>query len=370
MKSNMSDILTQEEIDALLKGGLFGEVEYLTDDEISALSEVANIGLNSASEFMISEIKKKVDISIKNLSVLSAPDNEEYLANELIVYEIKLGGKLSGNILLLLVSKDVATYLDLILGKDGTEKTEVNAENKEVLRKAIAKMLPTVASALEAVINSEITLDEPREISLTVNNANLKDRIADEAYAKIDCELKIGEDIQTEVMILLQIKAAKKTVDLMLKSLNQEQGEEVQEETAEEEEIIEKPKKSVEKSKIKSSLKVAPPKKISDVKFQSFDDEEDEEYEEEEYDDNLDFIMDVPLQVTVELGRTTKSIREILELNVGSIVELNNVAESFVDVLVNGKLIARGEVIVVDENFGVRIMEIYSNNTKNMMRDK
>jgi len=73
---------------------------------------------------------------------------------------------------------------------------------------------------------------------------------------------------------------------------------------------------------------------------------------------NIDLIMDVPLQVTVELGRTRKLIREILEFNPGSVIELEKLAGEPVDVLVNGKLIAKGEVVVIDENFGVRITYI------------
>lgn len=75
---------------------------------------------------------------------------------------------------------------------------------------------------------------------------------------------------------------------------------------------------------------------------------------------NLDLILDVPLQLTVELGRARRQVREILSLGPGSVVELNKLAGENVDVLVNGKLIARGEVVVIDENFGVRVTEIIS----------
>ena len=74
--------------------------------------------------------------------------------------------------------------------------------------------------------------------------------------------------------------------------------------------------------------------------------------------ENIDLIMDVPLQVTVELGRVSKSIKEILEFAPGTIVELNKIAGEAVDVLVNGKYVAKGEVVVIEENFGVRITEI------------
>jgi flagellar motor switch protein FliN/FliY len=73
---------------------------------------------------------------------------------------------------------------------------------------------------------------------------------------------------------------------------------------------------------------------------------------------NLDLIMEVPLQITVELGRTLKTVREILALGSGSVVELEKLAGEPVDILVNEKPIARGEVVVIDENFGIRITEI------------
>ncbi len=71
-------------------------------------------------------------------------------------------------------------------------------------------------------------------------------------------------------------------------------------------------------------------------------------------------LMDIPLKVTVELGRTKQSIKEILELGAGSIIELDKLAGEPVDILVNEKLVAEGEVVVIDENFGVRVTDIVS----------
>ncbi|MFR2299659.1 MAG: flagellar motor switch protein FliN, partial [Clostridium paraputrificum] len=76
---------------------------------------------------------------------------------------------------------------------------------------------------------------------------------------------------------------------------------------------------------------------------------------------NIDLILDVPLDISVVLGRTKKSIKDILNFSTGSLIELDKLAEEPVEVLVNGKTIALGEVVVVDENFGVRITSIVSN---------
>lgn len=84
---------------------------------------------------------------------------------------------------------------------------------------------------------------------------------------------------------------------------------------------------------------------------------------------NLDMLLDIPLKVTVELGRTKRTVKDILNLTTGSIVELDKLAGEPVDVLVNEKLIAKGEVVVIDENFGVRITDIL-NQTDRLMNLK
>ena len=75
---------------------------------------------------------------------------------------------------------------------------------------------------------------------------------------------------------------------------------------------------------------------------------------------NLDFILDIPLKVSVELGRTSVVIKDLLQLGQGSVLELDKLAGEPLEVLVNGKLVARGEVVVVNEKFGIRLTDIIS----------
>lgn len=79
---------------------------------------------------------------------------------------------------------------------------------------------------------------------------------------------------------------------------------------------------------------------------------------------NLDFILDIPLQVTVELGRTKLLVKDILQLNQGAVVELSKLAGEPLDIFVNSKLIARGEAVVVNEKFGVRLVDIVTPNER------
>jgi len=98
---------------------------------------------------------------------------------------------------------------------------------------------------------------------------------------------------------------------------------------------------------------------INDVEFADIDEEE-----VVELPSNIDLLLDVPLQITVELGRTKMLVKEILELGTGSVIELERLAGESIDVLVNGKLIAKGEVVVIDENFGIRVTSIVSPNER------
>lgn len=111
-------------------------------------------------------------------------------------------------------------------------------------------------------------------------------------------------------------------------------------------------------STYEESVRVEPPRQpveVHNVKFESL-----EQNTNVSGYNNIDLIMDVPLEVSVLLGRTKKSIKDILNLGVGSLIELDKLADEPVEILVNGKMIAYGEVVVVDENFGVRITSIVS----------
>lgn len=78
----------------------------------------------------------------------------------------------------------------------------------------------------------------------------------------------------------------------------------------------------------------------------------------------LNFILDIPLQLTVELGRTSLLVKEVLQLNQGALVELTKMAGEPLDVFINSKLVARGEAVVVNEKFGVRLIDIVSPNER------
>ncbi len=84
----------------------------------------------------------------------------------------------------------------------------------------------------------------------------------------------------------------------------------------------------------------------------------------EQQKENINLVMDVPLEITVEMGRTNRTVKEILEFSPGTIIELDKLAGDPIDILVNGKFVAKGEVVVIDENYGIRITDIVSINNR------
>jgi flagellar motor switch protein FliN/FliY len=82
--------------------------------------------------------------------------------------------------------------------------------------------------------------------------------------------------------------------------------------------------------------------------------------------DNLSLVMDVPLEVTAELGRTSMTVRQVLDLQPGSVIELDRLAGEPVDIYVNDQLLGKGEVVVVDDKFGIRLSELPSENEGNV----
>jgi flagellar motor switch protein FliN/FliY len=107
------------------------------------------------------------------------------------------------------------------------------------------------------------------------------------------------------------------------------------------------------KQKIREQMPVS----IKPMQYENFDDYDEEDLHQEQF-QNLELIKSVPLEISVEIGKTKKPIKEILEFAQGTIVELDKQAGALVDIVINGQLIAKGEVVVVNDNFGVRVVEI------------
>lgn len=222
------------------------------------------------------------------------------------------------------------------------------------------QMIGSAATSLSTLLNKTINISPPKAFIVDFTASLPTDISFPEGdVVKIAFKMEVGEIIDSEIMQLLPLDFAKELVQSVL-SKNEEKPSEVTFQEESSNVIIENDEKIVETANnISPGGKVTKKEQkvnVSPVVFQSFDEDSSSKGKKDK--ENLDLILDVPLTITVELGKTKKLIKDILELSEGSIIELDKLAGEPVDILANGKYIAKGEVVVIDENFGVRIIDI------------
>ncbi|MUV39952.1 Flagellar motor switch phosphatase FliY [Lentibacillus sp. JNUCC-1] len=201
------------------------------------------------------------------------------------------------------------------------------------------------------------------------NEIDVESLPEDDLFVKVSFQLRVGSLIDSNIMQLVPVKFAKSLTDVLLNGTESEQTafEEAAPAVEVSHEAEAKPELNSQNTQARqaavnhqqASQHIGEPVNNSKVEHAAFTEFEPVSLPENEQ-RNLDMLLDIPLSVSVELGRTKRSIKDILDFSAGSIIELDKLAGEPVDVLINHKLIARGEVVVIDENFGVRITDIIS----------
>lgn len=356
---------------------------YLSDLEKDALGEVGNISLGSSATTLSTILNQKVEITTPSVSVVKKTGLKEEFPYEHVKLQVNYMDGFSGENIFLMKAEDAAIISDIMLGGDGTNPSEVLTEIElSAVQEAMNQMMGSSATSMSTVFNKKVDISPP-----SVDYEDI-DKL-EEVFEKLDMEdvfvrimfnLRVGELIDSNIMQLIPLPFAKQLVKDLLESsesaattasaiasLEEETMKEQVKPTAQTEERAQPESVS---SMTKDTISTPPPSAAPQHLGQAVDPEasvQAAEFSELEQIDlpekpkqNLDLLLDIPLQVTVELGRTKQKLEEILELDAGSIVELDKLAGEPVDVLVNSKLIAKGEVVVIDENFGVRITDIIS----------
>jgi len=244
-----------------------------------------------------------------------------------------------------------------MMGGDGTNPpTELNELYLSAVSEAMNQMMGGVATSLSTMFRKKIDISPPsiNVIDFAVA-ASITNAVAtDDHVVSIAFRMEVEDLIDSEIMQIIPIAVAKEMVENLMNSMQSPDAPtppppktvvapaapQVQQQVAMPAPPRQQPAQHVNVQPVQFAPLVQPTLPVIDT--------------------NINLIMDVPLQVTVELGRTRKLIRDILELAPGSVIELDKLAGEAVDILVNGKLIAKGEVVVIDDNFGVRITEIVS----------
>lgn len=366
----MSEMLSQDEIDALLRGTsdntptpeVDAKEEHLDSMESDALGEIGNISFGNSATALSTLLQQKVEITTPVVSEVRIEALRERYPTPHVALRVGYTEGIQGENVLVLTREDAAIISDLMLGGSGenVDPESLDEIRLSAVQEAMNQMMGAAATSLSTVFSKKIDISPPLiEVFDATKNQTIIDRLELwETMVLIEFNLKVGTLIDSTIVQIAPIQFGKQLVDELMKATGEVKAAP---EPAKAQPQAEAPKPqpqaqqqaqpvAPQPSKQKSMPEVA----VSQAEFMPLQSPASQEAAPA----NLGLLYDVPLNVTVELGRTKKSVREVLELSQGSIIELDKLAGEPVDIYVNQQRIARGEVVVIEENFGVRVTEI------------
>ncbi len=383
----MDGVLSQEEISALLSDDAAETNdtgnELLTPDEIDAIGEISNISMGTAATTLFSLVNRKVEISTPVVTFATWDDIVEEYERPCVFIRIAYTTGLDGSNLLVLREQDVKIITDLMMGGDGTNtEVELGELHLSAICEAMNQMMGSSATSLSSMLNKMIDISPPTadlvDLKDTVDGTEIDEFLGGQ-FVKISFLMEIGDLVSSTIMQLYPPSFAKgmctgvsetMEADSSAVAAASSQQESQPQPQPQMQPQMQQPQMQMQQPQMQMQpqmqqqmpmmgmpMYAQQPVNAQPVQFQAFAGDFNPITQQE----NIGLIMDVPLDVTVELGRTSKSIQDILEFAPGTIIELNKIAGEPIDVLVNGKYVAKGEVVVLEESFGVRITEIINN---------
>ena len=380
----MDGVLSQEEISALLSepGSSIDAKDRLTDSEKDAIGEISNISMGTAATTLFSLVNRKVEISTPVVSYATWDDIVQAYERPCVFIRIAYTVGLDGSNILVLKEDDVKIITDLMMGGDGTNLSgELGELHLSAISEAMNQMMGSAATSLSSMLNKTIDISPPMadlvDLKENIDEASIDEFLASE-FVRITFRMEIGDLVDSEIMQLYPVSFAREMCEGVTRTMEMD--------TQSVKEVAPTPAPAPAPAPMPAPTPAPMPApemmaqpmmgqpmmaqpmmmqpmmnqavNVQPAQFGTFTNVPVGVYQPE----NINLIMDVPLEVTVELGRTSKSISDILDLGPGKIIELNKIAGEPIDVLVNGKYVAKGEVVVIEESFGVRITEIINAN--------
>lgn len=390
----MDGTMSQEEINALLNSpagtGSEQRQEALTDDEKDAIGEIGNISMGTAATTLFSLVNRKVEISTPRVSYANWGDICDAYERPCVFIRIGYTVGLDGSNILVLKEHDVKIITDLMMGGDGTNTDgELGELHLSAISEAMNQMMGSAATSMSSMLNKVIDISPPQadliDLQQTIDESEIDEFLSNE-FVKVSFRLVIGDLIDSDIMQLYPISFAKEMCGSVTQNIEEDinatagntpttQPAPQQNEAPQAapqmsaqnmtqhmmgapmmgaQPMMGGPMMGQDMSQMGVPFMAQQQVNVQPAQFQPFAGSMPVGYGPE----NIDLIMDVPLEVTVELGRTSKSIKEILDFTPGTIIELNRIAGEPIDVLVNGKYVAKGEVVIIEESYGIRITEI------------
>lgn len=391
--------------------------DFLTSLEQDALGEIGNITFGSAATALSTLLGQKVDITTPEVSIITRSEFEIAFPKPHVAVHVNYVDGFEGINSLVIRKRDAQVIADLMLGGEGNPADEdLNEIHISAVQEAMNQMMGSSATSMSTIFNRFVNISPPGiDILDPMHGDGVSSLPDEETLITVSFRLLIGELIDSTLMQLLPVNFAKRMVATLM---NGGEDDEKSQTSAEQTAATAAPEMSQQAKASQQPPASAyqqppvaaqapqnagygqqppaypqdpgygqqgapgygygasagmPPQapygtpnhygavpgrnvNVQPVQFSNLQSGAFSHVDE----NNLNLLMDIPLRVTVELGRTQKQIKDILELSQGSIIELDKLAGEPVDILVNNKLIAKGEVVVIDENFGVRVTDIVS----------
>lgn len=384
----MDGMLSQEEINALLNG-VVGDTSdadmSLTDAEKDAIGEISNISMGTSATTLSSLVNQRVVITTPVVEYATWENIAKSYDKPCVFIQIYYQDGLDGNNVLILKEKDVKVITDLMMGGEGEYiEGPLTDFHLSAISEAMNQMMGSAATSVSSMLETRVNISPPKSQIVDMDNNVDGENIADflkDSFVQVSFRMQIGDLVDSVLMQLYPFDFARDLYQRFISttSYTKNSSTKVVEESVAKEEP--QPQAAVQQQpqmqqqapqgyspyagmQMQNPAGVAQPGQymmqpvqdvnVSQVQFAPFSPTANLANAPE----NIDILMDVPLEVTVELGRTSKSIKDILDFTPGTIIELNRLAGEPIDVLVNGKYVAKGEVVVMEEAFGIRITEI------------
>lgn len=413
---SQNEKLSQAEIDALLNRKQAAPsappVGELTAEERDGIGEIGNISFGSAATSLSVLLAQRVEITTPEVKVMHVAEVQDDFPRPYVIVTVEYTAGLSGFNALAIEIEDAKIIADLMMGGDGTNvEQELNELHLSAVSEAMNQMMGGAATAMSTMFGRSINISPPTVKFVDFSTGDTPDLGGIERVVNTAFRLRIGNLVDSRIMQWISVAFAKELLQLaqeafqgasdsVLQSTDQTAASAAQETTGAYAKAMQSPPREPFREPVREQVAVGtgvgagtnhaavrresvpvggdswespaatganayarqngPVDPVQAVihrpQFQEFP----EQLRIEQVPRNLSLLFDVPLTVTVELGRTKRPIREILELAPGSVIELDKLAGEPVDILVNNKRVAIGEVVVIDENFGVRVTDILS----------
>lgn len=383
-----------------------GEEQYgshLSDMEKDAIGEVANISMGSSATTLSSLVNRRVNITTPVVTLAKWENVLKDYEKPCVFIQIKYTVGLDGSNILVLKEHDVKVITDLMMGGDGSNTDgELGELHLSAISEAMNQMMGSSATSLSTMLDKMIDISPPEASFIDLSTLRSGGEIApflSDVFVKIAFRMQIDDLVDSSIMQLYPIDFAKELCDTFLRNQLGNTASEPAPQTDSAQQMdmgqmnqmgmpqmqmgMGMPQMGMDMNQMgmpqmqmmpnmqmgmgmpqmqmmpnmqmgMPQMQMMPNMNIQPAQFQSFSKDGSPVQGQE----NIGLIKDVPLEVTVELGRTSKSIAEILDFTPGTIIELDKIAGEPIDIMVNGKLVAKGEVVVIEESFGVRVTEI------------